>query len=138
LSFCIESGEEASVNDHDMEGVYSICFTNYPAALRRALEENPFFRRCDMDVEKAGDARDSPDGAEVICSADQLEAILAGLKICRHQHHVIVTETYRYWIFELLRHLRSFHVGLNETFLFTVPESGLLRVHGASEGQRCK
>jgi hypothetical protein len=47
-----------------------------------------------------------------------------------------VTETYRYWIFELLRHLRSHHVGLNEAFLFSVPQSGPTRVQIASNGQR--
>jgi hypothetical protein len=135
-SFCLESGEEASVHDPDMEGVYSISFTHYPAALRRALEKNPSFRRCDAEFRAAGQTeRDLPQGTDVICNADQLEAILLGLKSCRQQHNVIVTETYRYWIFELLRHLRSFHVGLNETFLFSVPQSEPVRVLGASEGQ---
>ena len=44
------------------------------------------------------------------------QAILSGLKSSRYQHHVIVTETYRYWIFELLRQLRSYHVQLDFSF----------------------
>jgi hypothetical protein len=138
LSLHLESGEEASVHDHDMEGVYSICFTHYPAELRRALEKNPAFRRCKLESRSAGPERDLFRGTDVICSADQLEAILSGLKCSRYQSHVIVTETYRYWIFELLRHLRSFHVGLNEAFLFSVPQADLTRVQIAGEGQRLK
>jgi len=135
MSFCLESGEHASVQDPDMEGVYSICFTHYPGALRIALEQNPSFQRCDVESQDPGHVRDRPKGTAVLCNADQLEAILSGLKSSRYQHHVIVTETYRYWIFELLRQLRSYHVGLNEAFLFSVPQSGLSRAHSASEGQ---
>jgi hypothetical protein len=129
---------DEKVPDHDMEGVYSICFTNYPAALREALEKNPSFRRCEVQSRKAGHVRDLHPGTDVICNGDQLQAILIGLSSCRQENHVIVTETYRYWIFELLRHLRSFHVGLNETFLFSVPQSDLSRVQSARGGQRLK
>jgi hypothetical protein len=91
-----------------------------------------------LDYPSAGSAFDLPLGTDVICSADQLQAILGGLKNCRQYNHIIVTETYRYWIFELLRQLRSFHVGLNDAFLFSVPQSDLTRVQIASEGQRLK
>jgi hypothetical protein len=134
----LDSAEEASVHDHDVEGVYSISFTHYPAALRRALEKNPCFRRCEWESHSAGREIDVPRWTDVICSADQLQAIIAGLKNCRHNNHIIVTETYRFWIFELLRQLRSFHVGLNEAFLFSVPQSDLTRVQIAGEGQRLK
>jgi hypothetical protein len=138
LSFYVDSAEEASVNDYDVEGVYSISFTHYPSALRRALEQNPSFQRCDVES-GAGRAFDIKHGTEVICNADQLQAILSGLKNCRRkQNNIIVTETYRYWIFELLRQMRSFHVGLNEIFLFSVLQSDLSRVQIASEGQRLK
>jgi hypothetical protein len=137
MSFCWESGEEAPVPDQDMEAVYSICFTNYPPVLRQTLEQNANFWRCDVQARNGGHPRDQR-GTDVICSANQLEAILSGLKRSQHQHNVIVTETFRYWIFGVLRHLRSLHVGLNETFLFSVPQSDAFRAQSASEGLRCK
>lgn len=138
LPLYLDSAEEASVHYHDVEGVYSISFTNYPAALRRALEKNPSFRRCEFESHSAGREIDAPRGTDIMCYADQLQAIIAGLKNCRHNNHIIATETYRYWIFELLRQSRLFQVGLNEAFLFSVPQSDLTRVQIAGEGQRHK
>jgi hypothetical protein len=128
----LDSAEEASVDEHDVEGVYSISFTQFPAVLRRALEQNPSFRRCEVKSNSAG--RVLTQETDIICSADQLQAILAGLKNCRPNQHIIVTETYRYWIFELLRQMRTFHVGLNEAFLFSISQPNQTRVQIASEG----
>jgi hypothetical protein len=135
--FDASSTPSVSADKPAEEMLFLICFTRYPAELRRELVSGSPLAPFREALTAAGYSFETPSGAKIFCAVNQYEAVLAAMeKMDVRPYHVVVSQSCRELVGRTVEKLpKALKVRIKDENVCEMVPAGIVPTRGMPEAK---